>query len=97
MPCNGNAPCEYLDKSAPASAPEGERLLRLVCANVVGTPVEKQSRELADIALALETHDARLLRIISELPHTDACRTGQSGPHGGCTCPKSEPSRRIWP
>lgn len=43
---------------------EAERLLRLVCEKVVGTPVVEQSSELADIALAIEAHDAEQHRDI---------------------------------
>jgi hypothetical protein len=44
-----------LSTVALAAAGEAERLLRLTCEHVCGTPVAEQSNQLADISLAIET------------------------------------------
>lgn len=50
------------DEDQPQVPTEAERLLRLVCRNLCGTPEEEQSDELADIALAIEAHAQDLSR-----------------------------------
>lgn len=62
---------QELPRRQPASPSEAERLLRLACERVTGVPVAEQSRELADISLALDAawaeREKRLVEVEAEV------------------------------
>ena len=70
--------------ATPEHPSEAERLLRLTCERLIGTPVAEQSRSLADISLSLDAYCTR----ITANGASDGAAGG--GPGGGGGVPEGQ-------